>query len=90
TKNESQGLISREYGGQAIPIPVASGYSKARMGFPKCSSRTSDTLSVRWGLNRAAIARIIGLDDRYTFKNFVFRQFQQKMNNNNKSVHVQK
>ncbi|GBO10845.1 hypothetical protein AVEN_65019-1 [Araneus ventricosus] len=88
-QNTSKGLRSGEYGGQAILIPVASGYPKARMRFPKCSSRTSNTLSVRWGHNRAVIARIVGFDDRYTLRNAVFRYFQRKMNNN-KSAHAQK
>ncbi|GBM04713.1 hypothetical protein AVEN_44848-1 [Araneus ventricosus] len=39
--------------------------------------------------NRAVIARIVGLGDRYTLRNAVFRHFQRKMNNrNNKSAHA--
>ncbi|GBO22651.1 hypothetical protein AVEN_214154-1 [Araneus ventricosus] len=33
--------------------------------------------------NWAVIPRIVGLDDRYTLRNAVFRHFQRKMNNNN-------
>ncbi|GBM84028.1 hypothetical protein AVEN_33663-1 [Araneus ventricosus] len=33
--------------------------------------------------NRAVIAQIVGLDDRYMLRNAVFRHFQRKMNNNN-------
>ncbi|GBM49862.1 hypothetical protein AVEN_204972-1 [Araneus ventricosus] len=41
--------------------------------------------------NWAVIARIVGLDDRYTLRNAVFRHFQRKMNdNNNKSAHAKK
>ncbi|GBN10521.1 hypothetical protein AVEN_157221-1 [Araneus ventricosus] len=41
--------------------------------------------------NRAVISRIVGLDDRYTFRNAVFRHFQQKMNSyNNKKGHAKK
>ncbi|GBN40876.1 hypothetical protein AVEN_70914-1 [Araneus ventricosus] len=40
--------------------------------------------------NRAVIARIVGLDDRYTLRNAVFRHFQRKMNNNNKSPNAPK
>ncbi|GBN83909.1 hypothetical protein AVEN_106884-1 [Araneus ventricosus] len=39
--------------------------------------------------NRDVIARIVGLDDGYTLRNAAFRHFQRKMNNNNKSAHVQ-
>ncbi|GBL83961.1 hypothetical protein AVEN_100846-1 [Araneus ventricosus] len=40
--------------------------------------------------NRAVIARTASLDDRYKLRNAVFRHFQRKMNNNNKSAHAQK
>ncbi|GBM27659.1 hypothetical protein AVEN_49961-1 [Araneus ventricosus] len=40
--------------------------------------------------NRAVVARILDLDDRYTLSNAVFRHFQRKMNDNNKIAHVQK
>ncbi|GBN67734.1 hypothetical protein AVEN_39845-1 [Araneus ventricosus] len=41
--------------------------------------------------NRAVIARIVGLDDRYTLINAVFLHFQRKMkSNNNKIEHAQK
>ncbi|GBO06218.1 hypothetical protein AVEN_1008-1 [Araneus ventricosus] len=39
--------------------------------------------------NRAVIARIVALDDRYTLKNAIFRHLQRKMNNN-KCAHAQK
>ncbi|GBM54987.1 hypothetical protein AVEN_82535-1 [Araneus ventricosus] len=39
--------------------------------------------------NRAVIARIVGLDDRYTLRKAAFRHFQRKMNNN-KSAHAPK
>ncbi|GBM71497.1 hypothetical protein AVEN_68422-1 [Araneus ventricosus] len=40
--------------------------------------------------NRAVIARMVGLDDRYTLRKAVFRHFRRKMNNNHNSAHAQK
>ncbi|GBM42046.1 hypothetical protein AVEN_30402-1 [Araneus ventricosus] len=40
--------------------------------------------------NRAVIVRIVGLDDRYTLRNVVFRHFQRTINNNNTSEDAQK
>ncbi|GBN81103.1 hypothetical protein AVEN_174884-1 [Araneus ventricosus] len=40
--------------------------------------------------NRTVIARKVGLDDRYTLRNAVFRHLRRKMNNNNKSAHARK
>nr|GBM69711.1 hypothetical protein AVEN_66718-1 [Araneus ventricosus] len=42
--------------------------------------------SLSW--NRVLIARIVGLDDRYSLREAVFRHFQRKMNSNNKSDHA--
>ncbi|GBM06662.1 hypothetical protein AVEN_190880-1 [Araneus ventricosus] len=40
--------------------------------------------------NRSVIARIVGLDDRYTRRKAVFGHFQGKMKNNNKSAYAKK